>query len=56
LEIDFEDRGEQQLKNISKPVRAYAVCTGTHRAPAERLGAVPHSQTSCLSPCCRLRI
>src|SRR5215470_3772388 len=25
LDVDFEDRGEQQLKNISKPVRAYAV-------------------------------
>ena len=25
LDADFEDRGEQRLKNISKPVRAYAV-------------------------------
>ena len=25
LDVGFEDRGEQQLKNISKPVRAYAV-------------------------------
>ncbi|WP_409190865.1 adenylate/guanylate cyclase domain-containing protein [Bradyrhizobium sp. RDM4] len=25
----FEDRGDQQLKNISRPVRAYALCTDT---------------------------
>ena len=25
LDVGFEDRGEQQLKNISKPVRAYPV-------------------------------
>jgi class 3 adenylate cyclase/ABC-type uncharacterized transport system substrate-binding protein len=25
LDVDFEDRGEQRLKNISKPVHAYAV-------------------------------
>ena len=37
LEIDFEDRGEQQLKNISKPVRAFAVSVGAHGAPINRL-------------------
>src|ERR1700758_1502683 len=41
LEATFEDRGEQQLKNISKPVRAYAVRAGAHRAPTERLSAAP---------------
>jgi adenylate cyclase len=41
LDVGFEDRGEQQLKNISKPVRAYAVCAGTHRAPTERPGSAP---------------
>jgi adenylate cyclase len=41
LDVGFEDRGEQQLKNISKPVRAYAVCVGVHRAPSERLSAAP---------------
>jgi adenylate cyclase len=25
LDLGFEDRGEQRLKNISRPVRAYAV-------------------------------
>ncbi len=28
IEASFEDRGEQQVKNMSKPVRAYAVRTG----------------------------
>src|SRR5512140_1269740 len=32
LDAAFEDRGEQQLKNISKPVRAYAVRVGAHSA------------------------
>jgi adenylate cyclase len=41
LDVGFEDRGEQQLKNISKPVRAYAVRAGAHRALTERLGAAP---------------
>jgi adenylate cyclase len=41
LDVGFEDRGQQQLKNISKPVRAYAVCAGAHSAPTERLSAVP---------------
>jgi adenylate cyclase len=41
LDVGFEDRGEQQLKNISKPVRAYAVRAGACRAPTERLSAAP---------------
>jgi adenylate cyclase len=41
LDVGFEDRGEQQLKNISKPVRAYAVCAGAHSALTERLSAAP---------------
>jgi adenylate cyclase len=41
LDVGFEDRGEQQLKNISKPVCAYAICAGAHRAPTERLSAAP---------------
>jgi adenylate cyclase len=39
LDVGFEDRGEQQLKNISKPVRAYAVRAGAHSAPTEGLSA-----------------
>jgi len=41
LDVGVEDRGEQQLKNISKPVRAYAVRVGAHSAPTERLSAAP---------------
>jgi adenylate cyclase len=41
LDVGFEDRGEQQLKNIFKPVRAYAVRTRAHNAPIEKLRAAP---------------
>ncbi|MFB9266354.1 adenylate/guanylate cyclase domain-containing protein [Bradyrhizobium erythrophlei] len=41
LDVGFEDRGEQHLKNIAKPVRAYAVCAGGHRALTERLTMAP---------------
>lgn len=40
LNVGFEDRGEQLLKNISKPVRAYAVA-GVHRALSDGLSAAP---------------
>src|SRR5436190_5548035 len=36
LDVGFEDRGEQQLKNITKPVRTYAVRAGARSALAER--------------------
>jgi adenylate cyclase len=41
LDVGFEDRGEQRLKNISKPVRAYAVRAGTYSALTKRIGAAP---------------
>jgi len=41
LDVGFEDRGEQQLKNISRPLRAYAVRAGSHSALGERLSAAP---------------
>jgi adenylate cyclase len=41
LDVGFEDRGEQQLKNITKPVRAYAVRAGEHSALIERISAAP---------------
>ncbi len=41
LDVGFEDRGEQRLKNISKPVRAYAVRAGIHSGLTERQGASP---------------
>ena len=41
LDVGFEDRGGQQLKNISRPVRAYAVRAGMHSVPTEGLGTAP---------------
>ncbi|HEX3572662.1 MAG TPA: adenylate/guanylate cyclase domain-containing protein, partial [Acidobacteriaceae bacterium] len=41
LDAGFEDRGEQQLKNIAKPVRAFAVRAGVHGALIDRLSAAP---------------
>ncbi|WP_375780217.1 adenylate/guanylate cyclase domain-containing protein [Bradyrhizobium sp. ma5] len=41
LDVGFEDRGEQQLKNIFKPIRAYAVVAGAYSALTERPSAVP---------------
>jgi len=41
LDVGFEDRGEQQLKNISRPVHVYAVCAGAHGSLTERLSAAP---------------
>jgi adenylate cyclase len=41
LEAGFEDRGEQQLKNISKPVHVYAVRTGASSARTQSLSAGP---------------
>jgi adenylate cyclase len=41
LDVGFEDRGEQQLKNISRPVRAYAVRAGAHSVLSEGLGTAP---------------
>src|SRR5882724_1072482 len=41
LDVGFEDRGEQQLKNISKPVHAYAIHTGAYSSLTERLSAAP---------------
>jgi adenylate cyclase len=41
LGVGFEDRGEQQLKNISRPVRAFAVRAGAHSPLSERLSSAP---------------
>lgn len=41
LDVDFEDRGEQRLKNISKPVRAFAVRARAFGAPSDRQSAAP---------------
>src|SRR5262245_1138994 len=42
LDGGFEDRGEQYLKNIARPVRAYAVCTGANSTPNGGQSAAPH--------------
>jgi adenylate cyclase len=39
LDVGFEDRGEQQLKNISKPVRTFAVRAGAFCALSDRPSA-----------------
>jgi adenylate cyclase len=41
LDVGFDDRGEQQLKNISKPVRAFVVRAGAYSGLTERLSAAP---------------
>jgi adenylate cyclase len=41
LDAGFEDRGEQQLKNISRPVRAFAVRAAAYSALTERISAAP---------------
>jgi adenylate cyclase len=41
LDVGFEDRGEQQLKNITRPVRAYAVCAAACSTLIEKISAAP---------------
>lgn len=41
LDAGFEDRGEQRLKNIAKPVRAFAVRAGAHSPLGDRLSVAP---------------
>ena len=48
LDVGFEDRGEQQFKNISKPVRAYAVRAGAYSALTKRLTAAPSASRQAL--------
>src|SRR5215468_659803 len=50
LDVAFEDRGEQQLKNISKPVRVYAVraraqATVTNSDVPEKVPGKPRSSS-----------
>jgi adenylate cyclase len=41
LDLAFEDMGEQQLKNIARPVRAYRVATGAVSATPPEIPALP---------------
>jgi adenylate cyclase len=45
VDIDFEDTGEQQLKNIARPVRVYRVQLGKSAPKAEK-ALVPSSRPS----------
>ena len=56
--VEFTDLGEQNLKNIARPVRAYAVVRdglGAGHRPAARHQA-HHQPRGCPSWCCRSRI
>jgi adenylate cyclase len=41
LDAGFEHRGEQRLKNIAKPVRAYAICAAARGSLIETISAGP---------------
>jgi adenylate cyclase len=42
VDVEFEDRGEQRLKNITRPIRAYAVGTkASHAADSAVRAALP---------------
>ena len=41
LDLAFEDLGEQALKNIARPVRAYRIATGAGSATAPETPAIP---------------
>ena len=51
VDVAFEDIGEQQLKNIARPIRVYRMRLGGRRRP-RRTGATL-SRTSRRSRCCR---
>ena len=56
LDFSFEDMGEQQVKNIARPVRVYAL--RPEPAPALTVStAIPKAspRRACRSLCCRLR-
>ena len=61
LDIAFDDLGEQQVKNITRPVHAFAVCLGPRasgRVRARRPRSSPRlcrSRTSRRSRSCRFR-
>jgi len=40
LDLAFEDLGEQSLKNIARPVRAYRIATGTVSAQVQETPAL----------------
>jgi hypothetical protein len=62
LDVAFEDMGEQQVKNIARPVHVYRVTLqplqrkGPLPNPPPRAGAHCRSPTSRRSRCCPLPI
>jgi adenylate cyclase len=54
VDLDFEDRGEQRLKNITRPIRAYAVGTKASHAADSAVRAalppVPHKPSIAVLP------
>ena len=57
LDFAFEDMGEQQVKNIARPVRVYRIALGRIVADADAAGRRHRcrSPTSRRSLCCRSR-
>ena len=53
--LRFEDLGEQQVKNIARPVRVYRVATGRLPSSRQRHPARCRCPTSRRSRCCRSR-
>jgi adenylate cyclase len=50
LALAFEDRGEQQVKNIARPVRVYAVATGSTSPRGTRLFPIPDRPSIAVLP------
>jgi adenylate cyclase len=50
VELDFEDRGEQAVKNIPEPVRVFHFAPG---GPTSAAAATPRRSRCCPSPTCR---
>src|SRR5204862_5983667 len=46
LDIAFEDRGEQRVKNIARPVHVYRIPTAGHIPPSTRQKTDGHSRIS----------
>ena len=59
LAVSFEDMGEQQVKNIARPVRAYRALLAEKRRraldPVKDRGAAAAAPTGRRSPSCRSR-
>ncbi|WP_244608004.1 MULTISPECIES: adenylate/guanylate cyclase domain-containing protein [Bradyrhizobium] len=55
IEVDFADLGDQHLKNIARPVRAYAVARDKFASTAKGGGTtpIPPERHACLWWCCR---